>query len=69
MKLVGWTSLWVALMAGAAIAQVDMTGEESESTAGQEPVKVPSDVPQTHTVKEGDTLWDITENYYGDPYR
>ena len=32
-------------------------------------MEVPSDVPQTHTVKEGDTLWDITQTYYGDPYR
>ena len=32
-------------------------------------VEVPSDVPQTHTVKDGDTLWDITQTYYGDPYR
>jgi hypothetical protein len=69
MKLVGWTSLWVALMAGAAIAQVDMTGDEPESATEQQPVEVPSDVPKTHTVKEGETLWDITESYYGDPYR
>ncbi len=26
-------------------------------------------MPNTHTVKEGDTLWDITQTYYGDPYR
>ena len=72
MKLVGWTSLWVVLMAGAAIAQIDMAEQEAveaESTLEREVVEVPADVPSTHTVMEGDTLWDITENYYGDPYR
>ena len=61
MKLVGWTSMAALLIAGTAIAQV----EEAEKAK----VKVPSDVPQTHTVKDGDTLWDITQTYYGDPYR
>ena len=61
MKLVGWTSMAALLIAGTAIAQV----EEAEKAK----VEVPSDVPQTHTVKDGDTLWDITQTYYGDPYR
>jgi hypothetical protein len=61
MKLVGWTSMAALLIAGTAIAQV----EEAEKAK----VAVPSDVPQTHTVKDGDTLWDITQTYYGDPYR
>ena len=69
MKLVGWTSLWAVLLAGVAIAQVDMTADESESAAAKQKVEIPSDVPNRHKVKEGDTLWDITENYYGDPYR
>ena len=63
MKLVGWTSLWALLTVGVAVAQVDMVGDEKEK------VEVPSDVPEMHTVKDGDTLWDITESYYGDPYR
>ena len=69
MKLVGWTSLWVALLVGVAAAQVDMVADEPEPAAEKEKVEVPSDVPEMHTVKEGETLWDITESYYGDPYR
>ncbi|MGB5351590.1 MAG: LysM peptidoglycan-binding domain-containing protein [Polyangiales bacterium] len=64
MKLVGWTSMVAVLIAGTAIAQ----GGEEQQTA-KATVRVPSDVPNSHTVKEGDTLWDITQTYYGDPYR
>ncbi len=28
----------------------------------------PREIPETHTVHQGDTLWDITQRYYGDPY-
>jgi hypothetical protein len=72
MKLVGWTSLWAALMVGAAFAQVDMVADDAEPEtqgATEEKVEIPSDVPDKHRVKEGETLWDITESYYGDPYR
>jgi len=64
MKLVGWTSMVAVLIAGTAIAQ----GGEDQGTE-EATVKVPSDVPNSHTVKDGDTLWDITQTYYGDPYR
>lgn len=69
MKLVGWTSLWATLMVSAAVAQVDMVADDAEGATEREPVQIPSDVPDTHTVEDGDTLWDITESYYGDPYR
>ena len=26
-----------------------------------------ADVPETHTVKQGDTLWDVSRQYFGDP--
>jgi hypothetical protein len=32
--------------------------------AAQQPA---TDVPETHTVKEGDTLWDLARQYYTDP--
>lgn len=28
----------------------------------------PRDLPPTHTVHSGDTLWDISDHYYGNPY-
>ena len=64
MKLVGWTSMVAVLIAGTAIAQ----GDDDPGT-GKAKMEVPSDMPQTHTVTEGDTLWDITQAYYGDPYK
>ncbi len=66
MKLVGWTSMVAVLIAGTAIAQADEAREEQGAEKAK--VEVPADMPQTHTVKDGDTLWDITETYYGDPY-
>ena len=60
MKLLGWTSLWAVLMVGVAIAQVDMTADAPEPAAENEKVRIPSDVPDKHKVKEGDTLWDLS---------
>jgi len=64
MKLVGWTSMIAVLIAGTAIAQF-----EEDQGAEKAKVEVPADMPRTHTVRDGDTLWDITQTYYGDPYR
>ena len=64
MKLVGWTSMMAVLIAGTAIAQF-----EEDQGAEKAKVEVPADMPRTHTVRDGDTLWDITQTYYGDPYR
>lgn len=66
MNLVGWTSMATVLVAGTALAQVDVVMDDPKTE--NEKVEVPADMPETHTVIEGDTLWDITERYYGDPY-
>ncbi len=77
MKTVG-SIMAVVLIAHTALAQdVVMTPEDQEMEAqmglGSEEtpqkVSVPADTPELYTVREGDTLWDITERFYGDPYR
>lgn len=77
MKLVGWI-MAVALITHTANAQdVVMTPEDQEIEAemgvgpedAQQKVSVPADTPEIYTVREGDTLWDVTEQFYGDPYR
>jgi hypothetical protein len=67
MKLVGWTIMATVLAASTAVAQVGMVMNDQESE--KEKVEVPADMPETYTVVEGDTLWDITQRYYGDPYQ
>ncbi|MDH3202023.1 MAG: LysM peptidoglycan-binding domain-containing protein [Myxococcales bacterium] len=77
MKTVGWI-MAVVLITHTALAQdVVMTPEDREAEAkmgvgpedAQEKVSVPANTPEIYTVREGDTLWDITEQFYGDPYR
>ena len=53
--LLGWSLSVVGLSALAAAAPL----------RAQEPRPAP---PATHTVKRGDTLWDIARTYLGDPY-
>lgn len=52
-----------ALLASAAAAQQQQVGTVTTTTQSK------IAVPETHRVVEGDTLWDITGRYYGDPYR
>ncbi len=77
MKTVG-SIMAVVLITNTALAQdVVMTPEDREADAqmgvgpgdAQQKVSVPANTPEFYSVREGDTLWDITEQFYGDPYR
>lgn len=77
MKTVGWIVAFTCVASGALAQEVVMTPEdqkiEAEMGMGpedtQEKVSIPANTPPVYTVREGDTLWDITEQFYGDPYR
>ena len=78
MKTVGILAAVLFGIAHTAVAQdVVMTPEDEQIEAEmgmgpedtQEKVAIPADTPPVYTVRDGDTLWDITEQFYGDPYR
>jgi len=48
-----------------AIAAITIAAVHPQSLIGQEPT---SALPKTHTVKRGDTLWDIAKLYLGDAF-
>jgi hypothetical protein len=52
-----WAALILAVPATSAAAQ-----DSLPQTVAQEPL------PQTHTVKKGDTLWDLAQHYLRDPF-
>jgi LysM repeat protein len=52
-----WAALTVAVPATSAVAQ-----DSLPQTVAHEPL------PQTHTVKKGDTLWDLAQHYHRDPF-
>ena len=65
MQVVGWwAALTLAAPATAALAQdsVPPAPEAPRQISAQEPL------PQTHTVKKGDTLWDLAQFYLHDPF-
>lgn len=39
------------------------------SASAQEPAPAEADTARTHTVRKGDTLWDIARTYIGDPFQ
>lgn len=77
MKTLGLTTVVMLLALTASAQEVMMTPEDREletelgitSQGTQKKVSIPSDTPKVYSVREGDTLWDITETFYGDPYR
>ena len=65
MQVVGWwAALTLAAPATTVLAQdsVPAAPEAPPQIAAQEPL------PQTHTVKKGDTLWDLAQYYLHDPF-
>ena len=48
-----------------ATAAIAIAATRPQTLAGQEPA---SALPKTHTVKRGDTLWDISKTYLGDAF-
>jgi LysM domain len=67
-RVVGWWAvLSVALPAARALAQEPAaTAPAPEPAAAVSPTQEP--LPQTHTVKKGDTLWDLAHYYLHDPF-
>jgi hypothetical protein len=62
-----WAVLTVAMPAAAALAQEPATpAAAAEPAAAAAPTRDP--LPQTHTVKKGDTLWDLAQFYLHDPF-
>jgi LysM repeat protein len=65
MQVVGW---WAALTLAAPATTV--LAQDSVSAAPEAPPQVAAQepLPQTHTVKKGDTLWDLAQYYLHDPF-
>jgi hypothetical protein len=70
-KLLGWWAvLTVAMPAAGALAQEPATTAPAATAPAPEPAVASSrdPLPQTHTVKKGDTLWDLAQFYLHDPF-
>ena len=66
-KVLGWWAvLSVALPAAGALAQEPASTAPAPTPAAVAPTQEP--LPQTHTVKKGDTLWDLAQFYLHDPF-
>lgn len=52
----------------AALAAVGLAVGLSRPMHAQRPASSSTDMPTSHTVKRGDTLWDIAKLYLGDPF-
>jgi len=47
----------------------ESTGEEAEEGSPDEEMGPPPEVPATHQVKKGDTLWSVCQLYFRDPWK
>jgi LysM domain-containing protein len=77
MKVLGWWAvLTVAMPAAGALAQEPANTAPAAEPAAAAPAPEPvvaaassrDPLPQTHTVKKGDTLWDLAQFYLHDPF-
>jgi len=58
----------VAMIRAAALAAIAVVAAPTGALLAQEPTTPSTQMPATHTVKRGDTLWDIAKLYFGDSY-
>jgi hypothetical protein len=66
-KVLGWWAvLSVAMPAAGALAQEPVAPAPAPTLSVAAPT--PEPLPQTHTVKKGDTLWDLAQFYLHDPF-
>ncbi|MCS6858095.1 MAG: LysM peptidoglycan-binding domain-containing protein [Sandaracinaceae bacterium] len=64
---VGGLCLWMFTLSKAQADEWSEYGEESVGTIGLRRRRM-EEIPPTHVVKRGDTLWSISGRYYGNPW-
>src|SRR5690606_13256192 len=80
MRSIAWIALALSGLSAPALAQVGVyDAEPSTTTLGAaarrgEGVRISGHarsllIPETYTVRRGDTLWDITGRFYGNPWQ
>src|SRR5512146_2188425 len=58
-----------AILRAVGVLSIALGAALPDRLIAQEAQQQPSDAPKTHTVKRGDTLWDLAHSYLGDPFR
>ncbi|MEO8879534.1 MAG: LysM peptidoglycan-binding domain-containing protein, partial [Gemmatimonadaceae bacterium] len=57
----------LAALLGSVVASAPLAAQDSTQTT-QSTTETTTTTGQTHTVKKGDTLWDIAHQYLNDPF-
>src|SRR4051812_24064083 len=60
--------LWIRMPLASAAAILSLSMSAPATLAAQQPTAPPSPRPASHTVKRGDTLWDLAKLYLGDAF-
>jgi LysM domain len=69
LRVLGWcASLAVAFPATDLLAQDSVSHAPARDTAAPFTAAAPDSLPRTHTVRKGDTLWDLAQFYLKDPF-